>query len=200
VAHSVCPWWLGYFLASPLRRLGQDPRKVLGPHVAPGMTVLDVGCAMGFFTLDAARMVGPSGRVVAVDLQPRMIASLERRAQRAGLADRIETRVCPGNSLGLEDLTGRVDFALAFAMVHEVPDQPRLMAELRSVLRESGRLLVAEPSGHVTEDEFRTSIGLAEQAGFAVLDRPAIRRSRSVVLTAGPAAVRLPAAPREPHA
>lgn len=182
MAHRVCPWWNGYLLLSPLRRLGQSPRTILGPYLRPGMTVLDVGCAMGFFTLDAARMVGPEGRVVGVDLQPRMIATLERRARRAGLAGRIETRVCPGDSLGLADLEGSVDLALAFAVVHEVPDQPRLMAELRSVLRADGRLLIAEPSGHVTDEEFRTSIALAEEAGFSVCERPVIRRSLAAVL------------------
>lgn len=183
MAHSVCPWWLGYVLLNPLRRIGQDPRKVLGPYLESGMTVLDVGCAMGFFTLDAARMVGPGGRVVAVDLQPRMIASLERRARRAGLGDRIETRVCPDDSLGVEDLAGQVDFALAFAVVHEVPDQPRLMAELGAVLRDGGRLLLAEPRGHVTAEGFRSSVAVAEQAGFQISDRPDIRRSQSVLLT-----------------
>jgi len=76
----VCPWWLGYLLASPVRRLLQDPRKLLGPYVREGMTVLEPGPGMGFFTLEIARLVGPSGRVVAVDIQPRMLSSLRRRS------------------------------------------------------------------------------------------------------------------------
>lgn len=182
MAHSVCPWWMGYLLLSPLRRLGQDPRRVLGPYVKPGMTVLDVGCAMGYFTLDAARMVGPEGRVIAVDLQPRMIATLERRARRSGLADRIDARVCPPHSLGIDDLAGRVDFALAFAVVHEVPDQPKMMAELKAALPDDGRLLMAEPSDHVTDEEFSSSLTAARAAGLTVVDRPVVRRSRAAVL------------------
>ena len=73
MAHRVCPWWLGYLLASPLRRLMQDPVKVVAPYVREGMTVLEPGPGMGFFTLELARLVGPSGRVVAVDIQPRML-------------------------------------------------------------------------------------------------------------------------------
>jgi ubiquinone/menaquinone biosynthesis C-methylase UbiE len=75
VAHRVCPWWIGYLLLSPFRRWGQNPNAVLGPYVTRGMTVLDVGCAMGFFTLDLARLVGSNGRVIAVDLQSRMLRS-----------------------------------------------------------------------------------------------------------------------------
>lgn len=77
--HDVCPWWVGYFLASPLRRLIQDPGLVLYPHVHAGMTVLEPGPGMGFFTLELARLVGAAGRVLAVDVEPRMIRGLQRR-------------------------------------------------------------------------------------------------------------------------
>ena len=69
----ICPWWIGYILASPLRRLLQNPRKILDPHVKPGMIMLDVGCGMGYFSLAMAETVGPEGKVVCVDLQPKMI-------------------------------------------------------------------------------------------------------------------------------
>ena len=85
MAQEVCPWWLGYFLISPLRRLLQDPRKLVGPYVREGVIVLEPGPGMGFFTLELGRLVGPSGRVVAVDIQPRMLSNLKRRAARAGL-------------------------------------------------------------------------------------------------------------------
>jgi hypothetical protein len=62
--HGVCPWWVGYLLASPLRRLQYDPAALLAPYVRTGMTVLEPGPGMGFFTLELARRVGPSGRVV----------------------------------------------------------------------------------------------------------------------------------------
>ncbi|HXN47666.1 MAG TPA: methyltransferase domain-containing protein, partial [Bryobacteraceae bacterium] len=71
--HRVCPWWLGYLLASPIRRLAQNPSGTVAPYVREGMTVLEPGPGMGFFTLDLARLVGSSGRVVAVDIQPKML-------------------------------------------------------------------------------------------------------------------------------
>ncbi len=86
---DICPWWLGYLLVNPLRRLFENPDKLLAPYLTPGMTVLDMGCAMGFFTVPAARLIGENGRVLAVDLQPKMISALKRRLARRGLLDRL---------------------------------------------------------------------------------------------------------------
>ena len=119
--HRVCPWWFGYLLASPLRRIFNKPDKVLAGHVRAGMTVLEPGPGMGYFTVELARLVGASGRVIAVDVQPRMIEGLRRRAAKAGVLDRLDARLAAPDSLGLADVTGAVDFTLAFAMVHELP-------------------------------------------------------------------------------
>ena len=73
MGNRVCPWWLGYMLASPLRRLLYDPQEILRPYIREGMNVLDLGCGMGFFSLPAARMVGKTGKVVRVDLQGRFL-------------------------------------------------------------------------------------------------------------------------------
>jgi ubiquinone/menaquinone biosynthesis C-methylase UbiE len=137
---------------------------------------------MGFFSLPMAELVGPSGRVICVDLQERMINSLRKRALRAGLADRIETRVCSASSLGTQDLEGKVDFVLAFAMVHEVPDAAGLLTQLGDVLAPGGRLLIAEPRGHVSEEALEETIAAAERAGLSVIDRPNIKRSRAVLV------------------
>ena len=102
MAHRICPWWLGYLLASPLRRLYQDPRAILAPHLRPGAIVIETGPGMGFFTLEIARLVGPAGRVVAIDVQPKMIDALRRRAMRAGLLDRVEARLVAEDATGME--------------------------------------------------------------------------------------------------
>ena len=69
MAEHICPWWVGYLLVCPIRRWFQAPDKILSPYITEGMTVLDIGPAMGFFTIPAARMVGYSGKVIAVDVQ-----------------------------------------------------------------------------------------------------------------------------------
>ena len=182
MAEHVCPVWVGYLLASPLRKLLQNPRKILRPYVKEGMTALDIGCAMGFFSLPMAELVGPKGKIICVDLQEEMIRSLEKRAHRAGVADRIEGRQCSRNSLDLLDLKESVDFALGFAVVHEVPDPAAFFSQIHHALKPSGRMLVAEPRGHVSQSDFDVTVSIAESNGFHLLDRPRIRRSRSVLM------------------
>jgi ubiquinone/menaquinone biosynthesis C-methylase UbiE len=187
MAHKfVCPWWIGYLLVSPLRKLVQDPALLLAPLVREGMTVLEPGPGMGFFTLEAARRVGPCGRVVAVDLQPKMLAALRRRAERAGLADRVETREATPESLGVADLAGKVDLVLALLMVHETPDPGRLFAELRATLAPGGKVVVVEPRGHVSEAEFEEELTAAAGAGLRRAPGPAFWRSHTAVLERGP--------------
>lgn len=186
MAHRVCPWWLGYFLASPIRRwLGQDPVKIISPYVREGMIVLEPGPGMGFFTIPLAQMVGSSGKVIAVDLQPKMIASLKRRAAKANLLSRIDARVTSAESMGIADLEHKVDFTLAFAMVHEFPDAARFFLEASRASKPGAHLLLAEPSGHVNEKAFSDELEAAHAAGFRVHDRPKISRSHAALLSNG---------------
>jgi SAM-dependent methyltransferase len=182
-ADHVCPPWLGYvLLANPLRRLLYTPKSLLSPYISDGMTVFEPGPGMGFFTLDAARLVGSKGRVVAVDIQSKMLEVLRRRARRAGLLDRLDARLIKDNDLGIRDLKGKVDFVLAFAMVHEVPDAGSFFSETSAALKPGGRMLFAEPSGHVSEERFASLIVQAQEAGLRPESLPVIRWSRAALL------------------
>jgi ubiquinone/menaquinone biosynthesis C-methylase UbiE len=180
-APHVCPWWLGWLLLSPLRRLTQSPARLLGPHVRPGMTVLEPGCGMGYFSLPLARMVGPTGRVVCVDLQPRMIAGLVRRAHKAGLGGRIDAVEGMLDDPRLDGLRGAVDFAAAVYMLHEVPDPEGFLARLGELLRRGARLLLVEPRGHVSAAAFETTVERAVGAGLKEMARPLGLRARAVL-------------------
>ena len=180
--HRVCPWWLGYVLTWPLVRHGQNPHEILAPHVRKSWTVLEPGPGMGFFTLELARLVGPSGRVIAVDIQPKMLDRLRRRALKAGLLDRIDIRTASSESMGVADLKGSVDFILAFAVVHEIGNARRFFREAASASKPGALLLFAEPKGHVKESHFDDELHAAAEAGFEVVGRPDIRRSHSVLL------------------
>ena len=144
--------------------------------------MLEPGPGMGFFTLELARLVGSSGRVVAVDVQAKMLERLKRRAQKAGLLDRIDTRLTAAESMGINELEGRVDFTLAFAVVHELPDTARFFREVATASRTSATLLLAEPKGHVKEADFDNELKLAAKAGFELIDRPRIKRSHTALL------------------
>lgn len=182
MAEHVCPWWLGYFLINPLRRWRQDPHKILSPHVREGMTVLEPGPGMGFFTLELARLVGASGRVIAVDVQPKMLDKLRQRAAKCGLHDRIETRVVGKDSMGLDDLQGRVDFALAFAVVHEVPPRAQFFRQVAATLKPGGILLLAEPKGHVNAARFDAELKSAGDERLTVIEHPRISGSHAALL------------------
>jgi ubiquinone/menaquinone biosynthesis C-methylase UbiE len=173
---------MGPLLASPLRRIMDDPRRILAPYVSDGMTVLEPGPGMGFFTLELARLVGARGSVIAVDIQPKMLAGLERRARRAGLSERIHCRLGKGRQLGVDDLTASVDFVLAYAVVHELPDALAFFQEAARALKKSGRLLFAEPSGPVPEELFAAELGAAREAGLFAEASPSLSRSRAAVL------------------
>ena len=170
MSSHTCPWWLGYLLASPVRRLFENPTARLAPYVREGMLVLEPGPGMGFFTLEMARLVGLGGRVVAVDLQENMVAALRRRAQRAGLADRIDARCCSPDDLGIGDLAGRVDLAVLFHMLHEVSDQSRFLQAIHKALKPGGGVLIVEPRGHVSAEAFQASLAGAKTIGFEIAE------------------------------
>jgi len=182
MSHRVCPWWLGYFLLNPFRRMRQDPHKLLNPYVREGMTVLEPGPGMGFFTLELLRLVGNSGRVIAVDIQPKMLARLERRATKVALANRLNARLAVSDSMEIADLKDSVDFILAFAVVHEFPNVLRFFEEVAAVAKPGSELLLAEPSGHVKAAAFESELRAAEQVGLRILSNPAIHRSQTALL------------------
>ena len=178
----VCPCWVGHLLASPLRRLLQDAAPIVAPFVTEGMTVLEPGPGLGHFTLELARRVGPSGRVVAIDVQPRMLTGLGRRLRAAGLLGRVELRQAEPDRLGVEDLEGRAAFVLAFHMVHEVPSASAFFCEVAPTLTADGRDLFVEPRHHVTRRAFDESLAAARQAGLEVAGELAIRSSHAATL------------------
>jgi len=183
MAGHMCPWWVGYLLINPLRRIYQPQEKVLGAFVKPGMTVLDIGPGMGYFSLWMARAVTETGRVVCVDVQQKMINGLKRRAAKRGLEGRIDARLCSDSDLGIDDLSSQVDFALAFAVVHEVRDASLMLEQIHAALKPGGRLLLAEPAGHVSASSFEDTEKLAVEAGYYIAARPRVRRSRTLLVT-----------------
>lgn len=180
-ARHVCPVWIGRLLTSPLRRLVENPMTILGPLVTPGATVIDVGCAMGFHTLDLARLVGPEGHVVCVDIQQKMLDGLMKRARRKGLDGNLEPRLCTQQSLGIGDLAGGVKLVTLFNVVHETPYPERFIAECAKTLQPRGRLLIVEPRGHVTDDQFSATTATAAAAGLSRESSPAIWRSHTAL-------------------
>jgi ubiquinone/menaquinone biosynthesis C-methylase UbiE len=180
----TCPWWLAYTFDNPLRRLLHDPAALFRGLVKEGDTVVDIGCGLGHFSIGMARLVGASGKVIALDVQPEMVRRATGRAKRRGVRQRIDFRVAELERLGLSE---PVDFVLAFWMVHEARNKGALLSEVRSALKPTGRFLIAEPRGHVSAQRFEATVEKARSAGFTVSQGPRVRLSHAVLCTPGPA-------------
>ncbi len=179
--HHVCPIWIGRLLVSPLRRLVEDPMQILGPLVTPGSTVIDVGCAMGFHSLDLARLVGHDGRVICLDIQQKMLDGLVKRARRKGLEGIIDPRLSSEESLGLGDVAGRAELVTAYNVVHETPYPKRFLRECAETLKPGGRFLIVEPRGHVTTTDFAQTTALVRSLDLEIATGPAIWNSHTAV-------------------
>jgi ubiquinone/menaquinone biosynthesis C-methylase UbiE len=162
----VCPWWMGYMLLIPIRKIRHNPEKIAGPYLKPGMKVIDYGSAMGYFSLPMARMVGEHGKVFCFDIQPKMFDKLKKRAIKAGVEKIVVPKLITGNESDYYGMDQVADFALLFAVAHEVPNQESLFAHLYQMLKPGAFLYFAEPKGHVMPSDFKRSIAVAMNAGF----------------------------------
>ena len=163
--HSApCPAALDWLVDNPLRR--RYMRPILDRvGIRLGECVLELGPGPGVFTLEAARRVGPEGRLVAVDIQPEMIAQVEKRAREAGLTH-VETHVADAYHLPLDDAS--VDRAFLVTVLPEIPDQARALAELRRIIKTGGLLSITE---EFTDPDYPfafETIRRVEAAGFSL--------------------------------
>jgi len=177
--NRVCPVEHAGSLDNRIRRWLQNPRHILGPFIEEGMTVLDIGCGPGFFSLEIAEMVGETGRVIALDLQEGMLEKLRHKVQGTKYEGRITLQNSEKEGMGPEE---SADFALAFYMVHEVPDKGPFFREIRSALRQGGRVLIVEPPVHVSKAQLEKTVRIAREAGFTDEQGPKVFFSKTILL------------------
>jgi len=180
--HHVCPVERANSLDNRIRRWLQNPQKILGPYIEEGMTVLDVGCGPGLFSIDMAQMVGETGRVIAADLQEGMLQKLREKIKGTELEGRIRLHKCEEDKTGVLE---NVDFALLFYMVHEIPNKEKFFNEIVNILKPNGQIHIIEPPFHVSKTEFEETVRKAQEAGLTEVERPKVFLSRTVVLKKG---------------
>ena len=176
----ICPVERAGGLDNSLRKLFQNPQKILRPYINEGMTVLDLGCGPGFFSIEIARMLNNSGKVISADLQDGMLEKVKEKITGTELEKRIELHKCEDVKTGI---TEKVDFILCFYMVHEVPDQDKLFHELKSILKPDGKIYIIEPKFHVSKISFDDMISKLDTIGFDIINRPKVFFSTAVLLT-----------------
>lgn len=176
----VCPVERAGALDNRFRKLLQNPRKILSPFVTEGMKVLDVGCGPGFFSIEMAKMVGNKGKVYAADLQQAMLDKIKAKIKGTEFENRLTLIKCEQDKI---EVTDKVDFILAFYMVHEVPDKSTFFKTLFNTLDEKGRFLIIEPKFHVNEKAFIETMLKAKLAGFKITAAPKYLLSYSAILS-----------------
>ena len=174
----VCPVGSAWVLDNIFRRWIHKPRKIFNGLVKEGMTVLDVGCGPGLFSIAMADMVGKNGKVIAADLQDGMLEKVKSKLNESNRAI-IKLHKCKEDRIGV---TEKVDFVLAFYVLHEVPSQEGFLREIRAILKPGGKVLIIEPNFHVTKKAFEESISTATTVGFKSEQGPKVSGSRSVLL------------------
>ena len=98
---DVCSYRHAFVLDNFIRRMFQSPKKIVGPYISSGNTVVDLGCGPGYFTIEMARMVGDTGQVIAVDVQNEMLAKVAGKAALLSLEDRIFFHNSTQEAIGL---------------------------------------------------------------------------------------------------
>jgi ubiquinone/menaquinone biosynthesis C-methylase UbiE len=145
-----------------LRDRLRPPVKILGDAgLRPGMAVLDFGCGPGGFSLAAAELVGPAGRVYALDIHPLAIRSVKRAAARRGVQN--VTAVDGSADLFAEDT---FDAVLLYDVLHDLADSAAVLAEIFRILKPNGFLSVRDHNlNEQVLQEAVTSGGLFKSAG-----------------------------------
>ncbi|ADD68459.1 Methyltransferase type 11 [Denitrovibrio acetiphilus DSM 12809] len=173
---KVFPWWLGYLLDNPLRRLLHPAEKLLAPYVKNGMTTLDYGCGFGHYSIGMAKLTGRNGKVIAVDIQKKMLSRMMTRAGKAGVDKIIKAHLCDGKSIGISD---RLDFAVISNSLHETPNPSDILREIFTLLKPDGILLLLEPKA--VKKYFNSEVETAKNIGYIQMKEPVIFKQLTAI-------------------
>jgi ubiquinone/menaquinone biosynthesis C-methylase UbiE len=161
---APCPTWLAWMLEAGAedKPFGRS-RAIEQLALTPGMRVVDVGCGPGRLTLPLARAVGPTGEVVALDIQQGMLDRMAKRVEKAGLTT---VRPILGGAGDGKLPRDYFDRAVLSTVLGEIPDRERALREIYGALKPGGYLVVAEVFGDPHYQFKKKVIEMATGAGL----------------------------------
>ncbi len=177
----LCPWRKAYIFDNAIRRIFQNPERIVYPYIEDGSVALDIGCGMGYFSIAMAKVTGQHGRVFSLDIQLPMLNVLMKRAARAGVAEQITPILVPTDE---PELPEKADFAVGCWVLHEIKNLPLFLSRIRLCLKPGSGFLVMEPLFHVSGRQFAETIKAVESAEFRLTERPKIGLSHSAFFLA----------------
>jgi ubiquinone/menaquinone biosynthesis C-methylase UbiE len=139
-------------------------------HIKPGSTVADIGAGGGWFSVRAARRVGPNGRVIAEDINPKFLASISDRAKREHLANIVTLQGTPDDP---KLAPGSLDAALMLKVYHEIAHPQPVLARLRAALKPGARFGIIDRNGNGADHGLNEAVVRAEveSAGYRQVAR-----------------------------
>jgi ubiquinone/menaquinone biosynthesis C-methylase UbiE len=177
--NRVCPVELAGGLDSGVRRFLQNPVKIVKPYIKEGMSVLDIGCGVGYFTIPIAGLTGNSGKVIAADLQQGMLDKLSKKIAGTPFEKIIKLHKSEKDKIGLSET---VDFVFAFYVIHEIPGQDNFFREICTILKPGGQMLIIEPPLHVSKSGFEEMLEKIRNAGLKIISHPKMLFHKTVLV------------------
>lgn len=166
--------------AGPYRSRVQPPSMLVEAiSCRPGMTIIEIGCGSGFYTVEVAKAIQPDGRVYAVDIQEGMLEKLRNRMEREGVENIIPILADAEGNIPLDD--GTADAVFSVAVLPEIPNPVKALTQIKRLMTDDGVFADSEVLFDPDYPLKRTVVKWARQAGL-VLDRRISRRLSYVLV------------------
>jgi len=174
----VCPMQVAGLLDSKFRKLFHNPNKILKPYIKKNITALDIGCGPGVFSMEIAKLMEGTGKVISVDMQEGMLEIVKRKIAGKFYENNIVLHKCAQNCIGVKE---NIDFLLLFYVVHEVPGKENLFNEILPLINKDGLIMIVEP-GLISTKEFNWIVNFVKDKGFEEYKKQKIMFSKGIVL------------------
>ena len=174
----ICPMQVAGLLDSKFRRFFHNPNEILNPFIKKNITALDIGCGPGVFSIEIAKLMEGTGKIISVDMQEGMLEIIKEKISGTIYEKNIVLHKCTQNSINVKE---KIDFLLLFYVIHEVPNKENLFNEILPLINKDGLIMIVEP-GLLSKKEFNWIVNFVKEKGFEEYKKLKILLSKGMVL------------------